>query len=149
MKAFRISLCKYIEDLTGEGAFRASGRWNSKGVRMLYASTSISLSTLEILVHTDGLPLKTNKCIINLIVPDEDIFILASTQLPKDWDCRPANQSTRSIGDKFIKDGKHLAMIVPSVIIPEEQNLLINPNHPNFDKIEISEKRVYIFDNRL
>lgn len=149
MKAYRISQCKYIEDLSGEGAFRAGGRWNSKGTRLLYTSTSIALSTLEILVHTDGLPIKSRICIIDLVIPDSEIKTLTMNNMPVDWDSRPAGLDTRKIGDAFVSENKYLAILVPSVIIPEEYNILINPAHQKFSEINISIKRNYLLDSRL
>ncbi|MFT4532865.1 MAG: RES domain-containing protein [Saprospiraceae bacterium] len=147
MKVYRISNKKYAEQLNGEGAYRVGGRWNSKGVRMIYTSTSIALASLEVLVHSDGIPIPDGMILLTLEVPNKYIQLLEKP--PFNWNEIPPQGAAKIVGDDFIKFNKVLGLKVPSAIIPEEYNLLINPLHMHIDKIEIVSQRDYAFDGRL
>ena len=147
MKVYRISSKKYTEHLNGEGAYRVGGRWNSKGVRMVYTSTSIALASLEVLVHTDGIPIPNGMILLTFEVPSKSIQHLEKP--PFNWNEIPPQGAAKIVGDDFIKSNKVLGLKVPSAIIPEEYNLLINPLHVHIGKIEIVSQRDYAFDGRL
>ncbi len=149
IKLFRISKCKFIEDLTGEGAFRVGGRWNSKGTRIIYTSQSISLSMLEVLVHTEGLPIVADMCLGTFAINHKLIKTISISELHKSWKNIPATISTKAIGDQFVRQGKYLALRVPSVLVPEEYNILINPLHKDLKKFKYLEQREIIFDGRI
>ena len=147
MLLYRISSSKYADDISGEGAFRNGGRWNSKGKRIIYTSTSIALSSLEVLVHTDGVPIRKGLSLTTFQLSDK--YITALEALPEDWNSKPPSQSTRIVGDGFIDKKVSLGLKVPSVIVPEEYNVLINPLHIDMDKLSIVGNRTYVFDTRL
>ena len=147
MKVYRISNKKYTEHLNGEGAYRVGGRWNSKGVRMVYTSTSIALASLEVLVHTDGLPIPNGMILLTFEVPNKYIQLLEN--LPINWNEIPPKRAAKVVGDEFIRAKKILGLKVPSAIIPEEYNVLLNPLHLHMDKIELVGQRDYAFDGRL
>jgi len=147
MKVYRISNKKYTEHLNGEGVYRVGGRWNSKGILMVYTSTSIALASLEVLVHTDGIPIPNGMILLTFEVPNKYIQTLDNP--PLNWDETPPKGAAKIVGDEFIKSNKVLGIKVPSAIIPEEYNLLINPIHMHMDKIEIVSRRDYAFDGRL
>lgn len=147
MKVYRISNREYTEHLNGEGAYRVGGRWNSKGVRMVYTSTSIALSSLEVLVHTDGLPIPNGMILLTFEVPNKYIQLLENP--PLNWNEIPPKGAAKIVGDKFISSNRILGLKVPSAIIPEEYNVLFNPLHLHMDKVELVSQRDYAFDGRL
>ena len=149
IRLYRIANCKYIDDLSGEGAYRVGGRWNSKGTRLLYTSTSISLSMLEVIVHSDGLPIHRDMCLVTISIPENRIEWLADEDLPTDWADLPSSQNSKNIGDHLIEKREILALSVPSVLIPEERNILINPLHSDFNSLNQISQRKIRFDARF
>jgi RES domain-containing protein len=149
MKLYRISLCKYIDDLTGTGAEITGGRWNSKGIRVLYTAGSASLAMLEIVAHINNTVVEAVYCMIVLEVPNDSLIEYKSTELSENWDNFPAEDETRIIGDKFVKERKALLLKVPSVIVPEEHNYLVKPAHEKFPDVKVISKRNISFDKRL
>lgn len=147
MKVYRISNKRYTEHLNGEGAYRVGGRWNSKGVRMVYTSTSIALASLEVLVHTDGLPIPNGMILLTFEVPNRCIQLLENP--PLNWNEIPPKGAAKVVGDEFVKTKKILGLKVPSAIIPEEYNVLLNPLHLHMDMIGLVSQRDYVFDGRL
>lgn len=150
MQIFRIAKTAYIRDLTGTGAKRYGGRWNPKGVSLLYASEHRSLAILEILVNASMLSLPEDLSLLTLRIPDsETTHATAPADLPSNWRSSPAPFRLAEIGADWIASNKSLAMKVPSVIVPEEQNVLINPNHPDFETIRIESVSDFTLDSRF
>jgi len=149
MKVFRLTKTKYAQDLSGTGSEKWGGRWNSQGIPMIYTSQSRALCTAEIAVHSPMGSLPDDYVLITLEIPGHSIFILSHLQLPMDWKAIPPAQSTRKIGDQFFKDRKFLSMKVPSIIVQDEFNFLINPRHPRMKDVEIAAIEPFDFDARL
>ena len=147
MKVYRISRCNYIRDLSGYGAYLYGGRWNSKGMHMLYTSSTASLAMLEMLVH--GIEARDEYCVAIIEIPEENILELEETELPPEWNQYPAPSALKSIGDNFIRENKYLILKVPSAIVSIESNLLINPQHKDFQKIVLLESYKIGVDGRL
>jgi RES domain-containing protein len=132
----------------GEGARLYGGRWNSVGVSMVYASEHQSLAALEVRVHIDRISMRQlYKCFAFQF--DERLMQLFHDPLPKDWTQEPPPLSLQRVGDNWVKSGASVILGVPSVIIPEELNYLINPRHPYFTKLKIEEPTDFAFDQRL
>jgi len=148
MDIYRISPCIHNADLTGSGAAIHGGRWNSKGIHILYTASSASLALLETVVHLSGIPVK-DYCIALLRIPDDNIFELNEAVLPSNWATYPAPNSLKAIGDQFIRDNKYLAIRVPSSILAIEHNVLINPNHGDFKKVKLVSSKKMSIDERL
>jgi RES domain-containing protein len=153
MKVYRIERKKYIDTvLSGMGASLSNGnRWNGLNTRMVYTSESRALATLEISVHIDlSEDLPSDRYYIEIDVPDT-LFIqeINEKDLPKNWDAKPPIIDTQRIGDAFVSQNEAAALKVPSSIIPNEYNFLINPNHPDATKIKITEMQKMNFDKRL
>jgi len=133
----------------GEGARLSGGRWNSVGEAMAYASEHQSLAALEVRVHIDRTRmLKLYKCFAFHF--DEhlmDVFRVGS--LPEDWRQEPPPPSLQQLGDNWVKSGASVILAVPSVIIPNELNYLINPKHRDFAKLKIEKPTDFAFDHRL
>ena len=134
---------------SGEGARVFGGRWNSPGVRMVYCSEHLSLATLEILVHTLPTRLRDKFRAFRIRFDEVLLISLTQTKLPKGWDTQPPTTASQSVGDEWIKSGRSLAFAVPSVLVPLERTILINPAHPDFGKIKIKDMGKFSLDPRL
>jgi len=137
-------------DTSGAGAERDGGRWNPMGVPLLYASESRALACLETLVHLDDrLPL--NRFLVELRIP-EDAWE-RRTVFEKDgragWDAEPAGETSIVWGEDWAKKRASLVAVVPSVIVPEEDNVLINPMHEAIESVTSTTVRKWLFDLRL
>jgi RES domain-containing protein len=130
------------DDLSGAGAKATGGRWNSPGVPVVYASQTRALAYLETVVHlgAGGLPL--NRTLVQLAIPDS-IWAGAraetSASLPVGWDAEPAGRASIASGSAWIYASSSTLLIVPSVIVPEEFNVLINPRQRANQRREAAE----------
>lgn len=150
MNVYRLSREKYERDLSGNGARIAGGRWNSKGTAMIYTSESRALCTVEAAVHIPLGILPSDYKMLTIGFPDSiKIRTLSMKHMPSDWKEKPPPNSTQKIGDDFINRKSHLILKVPSVIVEGECNYLINPNHPDINKVRIINSQPFIFDERL
>ena len=149
--AWRIAKQKHqLTGLTSEGARTYGGRWNPIGIPVLYTAESLSLATLEIIVHLQREQLLYKRFVKIPVTFDSSlIFLLSRKELPKDWDSLPPSESTQKIGQKWIEQAKHAILKVPSTVVNEEHNFLINPAHPDFAAIEFGEPQRFDFDERL
>lgn len=148
---YRIVSPRWAHDaISGEGARKFGGRWNSPGRLMTYLGGSRALAALELLVHLPS-PLSRAKSfrMIEVKIPIKLIANYPLSALPDDWRESPAPSSTTVIGDDWLEVFGQLAMRVPSVLIPEETNILLNPNHPDFKKVICGDVRGFSFDKRL
>ncbi len=148
MNAYRIVHTKWADRLTGSGY---AARWNSSGLFVVYAAESCSLACLENLVHRNGFGLDSDFKLLTITIPTTIKTIEFSvTDLDKDWNVlsEKGHLHCRSIGDNWIRNQQSAVLIVPSAIILNEKNILINPNHPDFEKIQFSNQD-FIFDKRL
>jgi RES domain-containing protein len=137
-------------DLSGAGAKLTGGLWNSIGTPMVYCSANIALAALETLsfIRTGSLPF--NRYLIRIEVPD-DIWEMreAPNPLPANWDAVPSGLTSRMAGDDWIASGRTPLLEVPSVIIPDECNILINPLHPAVARITATTVRRWAHDPRF
>jgi RES domain-containing protein len=133
--------------LSGAGAARWGNRWNSIGVPMVYASTSRPLALLEMLVHLPREYAPLGAVLVPAEVPDD--LISATPEMPEGWNQFPYGEESRRIGDHWVEQGSSLAMFVPSVILPAEKNILINPAHAHFRQITVGPPEPQAFDRRL
>ncbi len=148
---WRITKQKHqFTSLTGEGARIYGGRWNPIGIPVMYTAESLSLATLEIIVHLEREQL-LYKSFVKIPVTFESslVFPLSRKKRPKDWNSLPPSESTQKIGQKWIEQAKHAILKIPSTVIKEEHNFLINPAHPDFSAIKFGEPQRFEFDERL
>jgi RES domain-containing protein len=138
----------YADDLSGTGARLYGGRWNSVGKPLVYLASSRALAVLEVLVHLPPALIPSNYCIVTLDVPNDVTEIQLNT-LPPNWQEFPEPGVLKTIGDQFITNNKHLLCSVPSAIVKEERNYLLNPAHANFLKVKQVGKEPFSFDERL
>lgn len=150
MKVFRIAKKTYIRDLTGIGAKRYGGRWNPKGTAILYTSEHRSLATLEMLVNNSMLTIPRDLALLTLKIPASiNPHQIGLDDLPSNWRNSPAPLLLSETGAKWVASDKSVILKVPSAIIPEEQNILINPLHPDFKKISIENVSDFTLDSRF
>lgn len=149
MILYRISNCRYIHDLTGTGARLHGGRWNSEGRSMVYLASSRALAVLEVLVHLQPMVMPANFCIAEVKVPEQSVLTLDATTLPLNWRDAASPAELKQIGNQFIQETRYLMMKVPSAIVPQEYNYLINPWHPDIKKVSIINTDPFSFDDRL
>ena len=121
--------------LDGSGAKAFGGRWNSPGTAMLYASQSIALAALELLVHLGRDQVLGSYRLFTLEIPDASVLRIVASDLPADWRANPLPVSAARLGDGWIASGRSVALLVPSAIIPREHNLLLSPAHPDFASV--------------
>lgn len=133
----------------GEGARLYGGRWNSPGVALVYASEHQSLAALEVRVHIDtARKLRAYKCFA-FHFHENLMEIFRANLLPEEWRQEPPPPSLQKLGDDWVCSGSSVILGVPSAIIPNELNYLINPRHPNFAKVKIDSSTDFAFDQRL
>ncbi len=148
--AWRIVGLKHVDDaFSGMGAKKTGGRWNNKGVPMVYTSGSLALAALEMAVNLPSPKLLQDFQGVPIEFDNKLVITLAKKNIPADWDSRPLSPSTKIIGDLWVKEEQSAVLKVPSVIVPREHNYLINPYHPDFRKIMIGKPIVFYFDPRI
>ncbi len=150
MKLYRIAKTKYVNDLTGMGARIGGGRWNKKGTALVYTSESISLSILEVLVHTSPGTIPDDLSILILKISKKaSINKIEIGSLPDNWKQYPALLHLAELGSKWAVNNDSLLLRVPSVVAEGEFNILINPNHPEIKLVKIESIKPFSFDERL
>lgn len=140
------------DDLSGKGAELTGGRWNEKGTPILYTASSRALACLETVVHLNAGGLPLNRHLVEIDIPD-DIWAKARhdmpAALPVGWDAEPASRSSVNHGTTWANGAASLILLVPSVIVPEESNALINPRHPDIARVSARKVRKWLYDPRL
>jgi len=134
---------------TGDGARVHGGRWNSKGVAVVYTADSLALASIEMIVNLPAPKMLQKYVRISAYISLDLVLELSEVDLPEDWNSRPISPSTRAIGDRWVKEQSSAVLRVPSIVVPDEFNYLLNPNHPDFAKNEIGKPIIYYFDPRL
>lgn len=149
LTVWRLVTVRFAESaFTGEGARRYGGRWNRKGVLLVYTAGTQSLAMLEMLVQDD--PLRARYVMIPAAIPKGVRIERVSVEsLPADWRERSARERLQAIGTAWAKQRSSAVLVVPSAVIPSESNYLLNPLHPAFAKIEIGKPQAFMTDIRL
>lgn len=147
MKAFRIARTEFIRDLSGFGAYKFGGRWNSIGTSILYLAQNPSLALLEVLVHIPQFQIQSSFSILTLELPELDIQ--STPTLPKNWKIHPPPIELKRIGDAFVRSNAGLILRVPSAIMHLDMSLLVNPSHPDFQRIKILDCEELELEKRL
>jgi RES domain-containing protein len=148
LKVWRIARRAYADTaLSGYGAAQRGGRWNSRGTPVVYAAQHQSLALLELLVHANKQQLPDDLIFTGIDVPDDAIRDVDS--LPEGWNAIPHISASQTVGDKWIAGRASVGLRVPSVIVPTEHNVLLNPLHPQFATITSIEIIDVLIDTRL
>jgi RES domain-containing protein len=139
-RAWRIIHEDYLATaFSGEGARIAGGRWNSEGFSVVYTASALSLALLEIIVHLEvkktlkwfkAVPVTFSETLVRTVSPGA---------LPLMWNSPQPLALTRTVGDTWVQQAASAILCVPSAVVPNESNYLLNPNHPDFHKIDIGE----------
>jgi len=136
--------------LDGEGARLYGARWTSQGIAAVYAAEHLSLAALEYLVHVDIEDAPDDLMAVEIEAPgDAGEVVLDAGDLPKSWRDTPAPAACRGVGDAWATAGEALVLRAPSVLVPEESNVLLNPAHPRAGEIRIVGERRFVYDPRL
>jgi RES domain-containing protein len=140
------------DDLTGAGAKDTGGRWNEKGVAVVYAAESIALACLETFVHLNAGGLPVNRFLVEITIPD-DIWAKAQVETPgslgSGWNDEPAGDVSIRFGTAWVGSRSSALLVVPSVIVQRERNVLINPDHPDSALIKAANQGPWQYDPRL
>ena len=150
VRVWRISLATRAADaFDGEGAALYGGRWNPKGVAVVYTAESLALAALEFFVNFNSRrPVPMVAIHAEIPEPIEPV-VIGARELPSNWRSRRPADSTRAIGAAWTATARSAVMSVPSVVIPRERNYLLNPAHPDFRKIRIGKPEPFSFDERM
>ena len=135
----------------GTGAKNDGGRWNAKGLAVIYTSENRSLACLETVVHLNAGGLPLNRLLVEIEIPDElwearetvDVSPLVG------WDVSPASVTSISHGSDWLRSQRSALLVVPSVIVPEEMNVLVNPAHPDSARLVAVKRRRWTYDPRV
>jgi RES domain-containing protein len=151
ISAFRLCKTQYLATaMSGEGARLNGGRWNSAGVAVVYTASSLSLATLEILVHLeDAVVFARLFSWVKLDIPENLVDWADLSTLPNNWSSDEGSLAARSLGDTWLRRLSSAVFAVPSAVTPGEWNYLINSVHPDVSKIQIGEACRFQPDSRL
>jgi RES domain-containing protein len=147
MIVYRFTKQVFSHDISGEGAKKWGGRWNSSGLAVVYTSSTISLSLLELLIYQSSYEEIVINRLMKIKVPENFTPSLAINSLKAGW--QHDIEYCRFIGNEFLQNKNALMLKVPSAVIPEEYNFLINPLHPDFKKCALVSSTLFEFDTRL
>jgi RES domain-containing protein len=150
LKFWRITTKKYALDRSCYGARSEGGRWNPIGFPVLYAGATVEICALEKFVHLAG-TIYPPLVLVAVELPDDASLIARPKidDLPSDWADLPAPESTQIFGRETLVKHQSLVMLIPSAIIPEALNAVINADHPAYDQVKLSIEREFRFDARM
>ncbi|MGH7874228.1 MAG: RES family NAD+ phosphorylase [Candidatus Binatia bacterium] len=149
MQVWRVCARRY-QRFDGEGARLYGGRWNHAGTTVIYTSASLALATLELFVHVDVDLLPNDLVAIAAEIPESlAVDTVRPAKLPRNWRRYPASESLKDIGTTWATKNSTAILAVPSAIIPEERNYLLNPAHRNFKQVRIRRSIPFHFDPRM
>ncbi len=151
MEVYRLSKTKYAKKLSGIGASNSSThRWNSKGTSIIYTSQSRALAVSEVSVHLTFEELPPKQFMLTIYISDSiSMQHVRLSSLPLGWNGWPAIAYTKALGDAFIQENKYCVLKVPSALINGDFNFLINPFHPEFNKVKIIENTSFAINPRM
>jgi RES domain-containing protein len=147
MRAWRIAAARFA-GLDGRGAELYGGRWNSPGRPLVYAASALSLAMLELLARLPTGEVPADYVAIALEIPDEAPVEAVGPEDVPGWDA-PDRAASRAYGDRWLGEGRTLALLVPALAVPQERNVLLNPRHPWMGRVRAAEPVPVIWDRRL
>jgi RES domain-containing protein len=147
--AWRIARRRYALDRRGGGARQNGGRWNRPGTAVVYAGRSVGIAALESFVHVAGV-VPDDLVLVRIELPDGcSVEEPALRQLPADWNAVPMRPASMDFGTAWAQQRRSLALYVPSALVPEEGNAVLNPDHPEFRGVKMSIQRDFRYDPRM
>ncbi len=148
MRVFRLCKARWAASaFSGEGAARYPGRWHFAGTPVVYTAASRALAALEILVHLEIRQAPPSFVMIPVQVPDDLVTVLEAP--PPGWNVLPAGDVSRQIGTAWVRSRRSVGLRVPSVVLSGEHNVLLNPAHPDYGRVDVGEPEPFAFDPRL
>jgi Uncharacterized conserved protein len=150
MIAWRVSKAKRAGDLSGTGAAIEGGRWNNVDVPAVYMGLSPAICCLETFVHTTHHPRFPLK-ITRFVLPDDEALYFEPHRntLPQGWDSLPSDRPSMGYGTQWLQSKRHLGLIVPSVVLPLEKNIVLNPVHPAIVEVRVDIQYDFMYDKRM
>jgi RES domain-containing protein len=150
IRAWRLSKARYAGDLSGVGASRFGQRWNQPGQRAVYLGGTAEITVLENLVHLNGV-LSAPLVLCCYALPDEPDLIrrVPLAELPMGWDAIPHGPASAAFGGGWLRTVANLALELPSEVVPQARNLLVNPLHPAIAQVRLLEQVPFRLDQRL
>ena len=150
IRAWRISKARYAGDLTGQGAARDGQRWNQSGQRAVYLGLTPEITVLEVLVHLNGVLIVPLVLSAYEVPAGPGLITEAEPEaLPAGWNAIPHGQASAVFGGDWLRDGGQLGLLLPSVVVPQARNLLLNPLHPAMSKVALVHQEPFQLDERL
>lgn len=151
MRVWRLTQKRHAKNaFSGIGNRKAGSRWVPEGYLAVYTSENISLAVLEILVHMDVAHIGDHYMLISVDIPnDVTIDEVDVASLPENWRNRYEDRELQSVGLQWVESASSAILKVPSAVVTNEQNYILNPIHSDFEKLSISEPMPYKFDGRL
>jgi RES domain-containing protein len=146
LKAFRVGSGRHAV-FQGEGPRLHGGRWNSAGRAVVYCGASFAIALLERLVYAAIGSVPENDRWVMAEIPDRLVELLDEATLPG-WDA-PGSSVARSYGDRWLAEGRSVALVVPSAVTRIDRNVVINPSYPEFGAVVVGEERPVPWDRRL
>jgi len=149
--AYRVTQTKYLSTpFDGEGAKLNGGRWNSVGTYMVYTASSLSLATLELLVHIEDISIIYDQySVIPIEFDDSMVESVTMSSMPHGWDAPEPIAGTKILGDDWIERASSVILKVPSAITKNENNYLLNPYHQDFTEVKIGKDFLFQLDERI
>jgi len=150
MEVYRLSRKGFALPLSGKGAAIHGARWNSKGTELIYCAINRSLAMAEVAVHFTYGTLPSDYMMMHIFIPDDlKIAVIEKEDFPSSWNSFPYSNATKRFGDEFVRDGEYCLLKVPSAVTKGDFNLLINPHHPDYLRINVLSVEPFPFDQRL
>lgn len=150
MEAWRLTKRIHADSaFDGGGARRYGGRFNSPGFPVVYCADSLALALLEVMVHVPTYKALEGLVSFRITFPEDIVETITSKRLPKNWRATPAPRSTKLLGDEWIRSQRSAILRVPSVVLPDSFNFLLNPLHSRFAEIQVNEHQPVVIDPRL
>jgi RES domain-containing protein len=150
MQVWRLVKTRYAATpFDGEGARLYGARWNSPGKRIAYASGNSALAVLEVLVHMTGGGSLPGYSLVSTSLPGSLVEVIDPADLPDNWDSSPVPPEVQAVGDAWLASTRSLALRVPSALVRDSYNILINPEHGDFGRLTIVSTEPFDFDRRL
>ena len=150
VRGWRLSKARYAGDLTGQGAARDGQRWNQAGQRAVYLGMTPEITVLEVLVHLNGV-LSAPLVLCGYDVSDTPGLIADADlkALPEGWNAIPHGQASATFGGDWLRTGEQLGLLLPSVVVPQARNLMLNPLHPAMAQVVLVHQEPFQLDQRL
>jgi RES domain-containing protein len=146
---WRIARRRFALDRLGTGARESGGRWNHRGTAVIYAGGTIAIAALERFVHVAGI-VPPDLVLVRIELPKAcSIERPAVAGLPKGWNLVPAERSSMDFGTQWARDNRSLVLYVPSALVHEEENAVLNPAHPEFPPVKMVIEREFQYDARM